>query len=380
MRRWPFLLVSFGAMLGLIGVSAWALHQRMVRVRVQVQGLQQNGDESSRLLQDLRSSTYQAAILLRDFVLDRSVAASANQTESLRRLRGLTADHMAVLSASGGFKDSPEMQELEGALRAYWRVLEPILDLTPMDKATRGSALLRDNLTPHRENVFRMTSEIENLSRTQARIQQREILRRQEGLEDYLKRFAAAALTLGAVIAVVSITRTRALEATAERHVRQIERGVENLRQLSSSLSNAQEEERRRISRELHDQVGQMLTALRMELANLAELRHDKVGFDGHAASARKLTDETPANRPGHLDGFAPFDARRTGPRIGAPMAGAGLLEAQRSARGRRHRRSPRQIAGQPQDVRLPRGAGSSHQLRAPRQGKPDQDHSTRKR
>src|SRR5581483_10693080 len=38
------------------------------------------------------------------------------------------------------------------------------------------------------------------------------------------------------------------------------------LRRLSGQLRSTQEHERKRLSRELHDQVGQLLTALRMEL------------------------------------------------------------------------------------------------------------------
>ena len=56
---------------------------------------------------------------------------------------------------------------------------------------------------------------------------------------------------------------------------RQSELAESQLRSLSGQIRTAQEQERRSLSRELHDQVGQTLTALRMELAGMALLHGD---------------------------------------------------------------------------------------------------------
>jgi signal transduction histidine kinase len=47
---------------------------------------------------------------------------------------------------------------------------------------------------------------------------------------------------------------------------RQVEARTAALRSLSSHLLRAQDEERRRIARELHDSLGQYLAALKMNL------------------------------------------------------------------------------------------------------------------
>jgi signal transduction histidine kinase len=45
----------------------------------------------------------------------------------------------------------------------------------------------------------------------------------------------------------------------------------QRLRSLSQRLVHAQEEERKSLSRELHDEIGQMLTGIRMVFINLEQ-------------------------------------------------------------------------------------------------------------
>ncbi len=69
-----------------------------------------------------------------------------------------------------------------------------------------------------------------------------------------------------AVVQMVIDDVTEHRRAAAE-----LERTGQALRRLQASVVEAREEERRRISRELHDELGQRLTALKMELTGLAE-------------------------------------------------------------------------------------------------------------
>ncbi len=76
---------------------------------------------------------------------------------------------------------------------------------------------------------------------------------------------------------------------------RELERSRQELRQLSASLVDAREEERRRIARELHDELGQRLTALHMELSSLKSLQ--KTGVSAKRIDAMMgMVDETVAS------------------------------------------------------------------------------------
>jgi len=85
-------------------------------------------------------------------------------------------------------------------------------------------------------------------------------------------------LVSGALIAMGEARRQREealrsaqieLEDAVKQRTAELDRTNQNLRELSARLLQLQDEERRRIARELHDSVGQMLTALGMNLATV---------------------------------------------------------------------------------------------------------------
>jgi len=85
---------------------------------------------------------------------------------------------------------------------------------------------------------------------------------------------------------------------TSERHYgRLLEKSShmqENLRRLSREILSAQEEERKKISRELHDQIGQMLTAINVKLATLkTEAAVNTTGLTQKLASTQRLLERS---------------------------------------------------------------------------------------
>jgi signal transduction histidine kinase len=92
----------------------------------------------------------------------------------------------------------------------------------------------------------------------------------------------------GGVETVLSITRDITDRKRAER---QLLASREELRALVARLNSVREEEKARLSRELHDEMGQLLTALRMEL----EALEDGLGDVERPAAARELLDRAVA-------------------------------------------------------------------------------------
>lgn len=91
--------------------------------------------------------------------------------------------------------------------------------------------------------------------------------------------------------------RTERALRTSERHYRllfdQASLMQENLRRLSNEVLHVQEEERRRISRELHDEVGQALTAVSVNLAVFKLAPANSEAFKQKLADTQRFIEQT---------------------------------------------------------------------------------------
>ena len=79
-----------------------------------------------------------------------------------------------------------------------------------------------------------------------------------------------AALALGLGLALFTMRKILSLEDQARLQYGEVAEARTQLKELSARLVQAQEDERRSLSRELHDEVGQALSAVLVELRNLS--------------------------------------------------------------------------------------------------------------
>jgi signal transduction histidine kinase len=118
-----------------------------------------------------------------------------------------------------------------------------------------------------------IADEIARLNAAFYRQQYENVNRSEQRFRRDLGRTIYLVLVAGLIVASASILRIAWLEKKAREQHEDAQRTGAELRNLSTRLRHAQEEERKTISRELHDDVGQKLTALRMELGGLERLR-----------------------------------------------------------------------------------------------------------
>jgi signal transduction histidine kinase len=150
--------------------------------------------------------------------------------------------------------------------------MEPIFAWTAQQKARLGYDFLRNQVRPRRQVMLELIREVDKLNADGLLKEEQTMRASQAEFRSYFGGMSVVILSLALLVVGVSFYYISRLERRSERERELIEQAEQELRFLSQKLVRAQEEERRSISRELHDEIGQMLTGMRLELKNLEEL------------------------------------------------------------------------------------------------------------
>ena len=289
-RTWPVAALGLGGLLLLVVVSVLTASNRAQEIYTQLDELNSHQRDVETKLRRLRSDVHLSGIFIRDYLLDPERERAPFYREQLAAFRENNLATVADLRslATGRVGNEERIASLEAKLDEYWQAFDPLFDWTLVEKISQSASFLKREVLPRREAVLAIASEIEDLNNANHAVQRAEVTRRQEAFRSELGRLIWGSLFLGLVVALTAVIRLRVLERRSE-HEREVAEEAEHLmRQLSHQLVATQEEERKNLSRELHDHVGQMLTALRMELGRIDRLRsssdHLRDGLDGSPA------------------------------------------------------------------------------------------------
>ena len=224
----------------------------------------------NRALEQIRSDLYLSGTYLRDYLLEPDPAAAEIHRASLEKTR---QEMDAALRSYEPFLPPQETAAFAGLrqqLAEYWRVLEPALRWNSEQRRARGYRFLRDEIFPRRMTMLGIADQIAAINEQQLNGGNQQVVSLFEKFRSRLGLTLAVTLGLGLLLAAFSMSRILRLEREASLRYGEIVKAREELKELSARLVQAQENERRAISRELHDEVGQSLSALLLELGNLS--------------------------------------------------------------------------------------------------------------
>lgn len=275
----------------LFGLDTW---RRTSLIYTAVLQIHQSHLRTEAALREIESGIYLSGLFLRDFLLDPSQITAALHRRELLEVRESMERNLEALDQSASPPVRDALRRLRVENDAYWDSLDPVFDWTPAQKLSLSSLFLRRQVLPRRNAVLQMAEQIQALTAADLRQRQEQVDARMATYRQTSVRTMMVAMVLAFLVAVASTFRIWRLEGKAEKERTRTEDAERELRLLSQKLVRAQEEERRHIARELHDEVGQMLTALKVELGNLDRLRNARdEDYRRHLDDAKQLAAQT---------------------------------------------------------------------------------------
>src|ERR1700691_4821282 len=264
------LAVGFGGLLtimALAGIDALnVLHQfRRSDEQIRRRYLSQN-----HVLNDIRSDVYVSGTYVRDYLLEPDAVRADAYRASLEEVRRRMDSSLESYRREVAPKEAQHYSALRAELMDYWGILAPIFQWNPAERHRSGYAFLRDEVFPRRQNMLALAGRIDALNEQQLDAGNQQVVSLLLNFQTRLPLTLLAALALGLGLALFTMRKILNLEEQARLQYVDVAEARTQLKELSARLVQAQETERRSLSRELHDEVGQALSAVLIELRNLS--------------------------------------------------------------------------------------------------------------
>jgi len=266
------LMAGFGGLLLLMAFAGFDGLQALRQIQTSNDTIREGFLFRTQVLERIRADVYVSGTYVRDYLLEPESGKAEGHRYSLLETR------RDIESALDRYHTLLNKQELEPfqiltrELAAYWDVLQPIFEWTPQQRRRDGYLFLRDEVFPRRLSMLGIADRIGAINESQLNAGKNNV---EVAYRQARRRLAATlglTIGLGLLLAAFSMRSILRLETGMGERYREIEEARAELKQLSARLVEAQENERRSISRELHDEIGQALSGILVEMANLSTM------------------------------------------------------------------------------------------------------------
>ncbi len=264
------LLTGFGGLLLLMAFAEFDGVHALRQIQSRNDDIRREFLFRTRVLERIRADLYVSGTYVRDYLLEPESGKAEGHRHKLLESR---ADMDSALQQYRGLLNAQEarpFQVLTQELGDYWSALQPVLQWSTDQRRRAGYSFLRDEVFPRRIAMLGIADQIGTLNESQLNDGKAEVEQAFAQVRRGLTIAIGLTVGLGLLLAAFSMRKILGLEAETVEHYKEISQARAELKQLSARLVEAQENERRSISRELHDEVGQALTGVLVEMANLS--------------------------------------------------------------------------------------------------------------
>jgi signal transduction histidine kinase len=260
------LRAGYAAVIVVLGLSAVEAYRIQISVSERHLDIYRRYAGEEARLSTLRRNLWLAGNDIRDFFIHcASIHCAAEQAGVLQaQLAGLRSEDARALAGMA------ELPELRRKLDDFWAAAEPVPASMLHSTSAQQFDFLQRAIVPKREELYSQLLNLAAAGQTRLQRQETEFAETRRQAAGRLSALLALGVLLSFVVALLSIRHAENLEREAERQYAEVEHAKRELQQLSARLLEVEEDGRRKLSRELHDEIGQTLALLQIEISHAA--------------------------------------------------------------------------------------------------------------
>lgn len=263
-------MIGFGGLLLLLAFSGLNALSVLRRIQVENDRIRADYTQRNKILEQLRSDIYLSGTYARDMLLEPDPHIADVHRKELESARARITSGAAAYDSILRKEERLPFARCVRELAVYFDSLYPAMQWTAEQRKALGYPFMRDSLLPRRAAIVQLTDQISQVNRRQLEVGNQEVNALFATFRHQLIVLFVITLVSGLLLAVGSINRLLRWERISALRLEEAEQARSAQRELSSRLLAVQESERKSLSRELHDEVGQSLSGLLLGIGNVA--------------------------------------------------------------------------------------------------------------
>ena len=281
------LLLGFGGLLLLLAFTGLNALSVLQRIEIRSQTIREDYSSRDRILEQLRSDIYLSGTYVRDLLLEQDPGRAEMHRRELQQTEDRVEANIAAYNGILRGEERGAILEFTKEVKSYFESLRPALEWNANQRQVFGYAFMKDSLLPRRMTIVHLADQIAVVNQKQMEIGDQHIGNLFSSFRRSLIFLLAVTLICGSLLAAGSFHRIVRLEQLSAARFDEVEHARTALRELSAGLIAVQESDRRSLSRELHDEIGQSLSALLLGIGNVGAI----LSPDGNTEARAQLSD-----------------------------------------------------------------------------------------
>ena len=296
-RTRRLLILGFGGLLLLLAFTGLTAVSVLRRIQAENERIREDYIQRNQILEQLRSDIYLSGTYTRDLLLEPDPALADSHRKEFESARTRIAAAVSAYNRVLRKEERAPFGQFVRELTAYFGSLRPALQWNAEQRKSLGYSFMRYSLLPRRAVIVRLADQISEVNQKQLDAGNRAVNELFANFRHQLILLFVVTVVSGLLLAGGSIDRLLRWERLSSLRLEETEQARSAQRELSTRLLAVQESERKALSRELHDEVGQALSGLLLGIGNVAATMTPGVETDARSQlqDLRRLAERTVA-------------------------------------------------------------------------------------